>query len=68
MRTSTNFFLSIPQEEVMQYAQPLVELLGYKDFDGIGSKRGDALSYGSHRESYGALRKARAELAEKARR
>ncbi len=68
MRTSTNFFLSIPQEEVIQYPQPLMELLGYRNFDGIGSNKGDALSYGSHRESYGALRKARAELAEKARR
>ncbi len=68
VRTSTNFFLSIPQEEVTQYPRPLMELLGYRDFDGISSNRTGGLSYGSHRESYGALKVARAERAEREKR
>ncbi len=59
MRTFTNFFLSIPQEEVMRYPQPLRELLGYRNFDGITSNRFGDRFYGSYRESYGQLRKAR---------
>ncbi len=59
MRTFTNFFLSIPQEEVMQYPQPLRDLLGYRNFDGITSNRFGDRFYGSYRESYGQLRKAR---------
>jgi ectoine hydroxylase-related dioxygenase (phytanoyl-CoA dioxygenase family) len=64
MRAFTNFLLSIPQEEVMQYPQPLKDLIGYRDFDGIIANRfGDRL-YGSYRESYGQLRKDRAARAE----
>jgi ectoine hydroxylase-related dioxygenase (phytanoyl-CoA dioxygenase family) len=59
MRTFTNFFLSIPKEEVMQYPQQLRELLGYKNFDGITSNRFGDRFYGSYRESYGQLKKAR---------
>ncbi|HJO25406.1 MAG: phytanoyl-CoA dioxygenase family protein [Myxococcota bacterium] len=60
IRPFTNFFLSIPEEEVARYPKPLVDLLGYKDFDGIGStKKGPAVT--SYRESYGQLYKRRAE-------
>lgn len=51
IRPFTNFFLSIPQEEVLQYPQPLTDLLGYKVFDGIGSAK-TGFSGGTYRENY----------------
>ncbi|MBJ20198.1 MAG: hypothetical protein CL933_12370 [Deltaproteobacteria bacterium] len=59
MRTFTNFFLSIPEDEVMKYQQPLMELIGYRDFDRIKRNRFGDRRFGSYRESYGQLRRAR---------
>jgi len=59
MRTFTNFYLSIPEEEVMQYPQPLMVLLGYRESDRIGRNRFGGRFFGSYRESYGQLRRAR---------
>ena len=64
IRPFTNFFLSIPEEEVAQYPKPLVDLLGYKDFDGIGSAKRGPAAWGSYRESYGQLINARPERLE----
>jgi hypothetical protein len=56
MRTFTNFFLSIPEEEALQYPQPLI---GYRDFDRISRNRFGDRFFGSYRESYGQLQRAR---------
>ena len=50
IRPYTNWFRSIPIEEVRQYPEKLRDLLGYKTFmGGIGSANG---APGSYRESY----------------
>ena len=50
IRPYTNWFRSIPIEEVRQYPEKLRDLLGYKTFmGGIGSANGTP---GSYRESY----------------
>jgi len=51
IRPFTNFFLSIPPEEVATYPQPLSDLLGYKVFNGIGSSR-TGFYGGTYRENY----------------
>jgi ectoine hydroxylase-related dioxygenase (phytanoyl-CoA dioxygenase family) len=59
MRTFTNFYLSIPEKEAIQYPQPLRVLLGYRESDRIGRNRFGGQFFGSYRESYGQLRRAR---------
>jgi hypothetical protein len=56
IRPYTNWFRSIPIEEVATYPQRLADLLGYKTFRGIGSQN---KQMGSYRESYTAMRTAR---------
>ncbi len=53
IRPYTNWFRSIPIEEVATYPQRLTDLLGYKTFRGIGSQN---KQMGSYRESYSAMR------------
>lgn len=63
IRPYTNWFRSIPVEEVREYPEKLRDLLGYKTYNGIGSANGTP---GSYRESYsgkGRPRPARLELA-----
>ncbi len=60
IRPFTNFFLSIPPDEAVQYPQPLTDLLGYKTFNGIGSSTIGARS-GTYRENYTGTRTARRE-------
>ena len=49
IRPYTNWFRSIPVEEVATYPQKLADLLGYKTFRGIGTQTKEL---GSYRESY----------------
>lgn len=49
IRPYTNWFRSIPVEEVATYPQRLADLLGYKTYHGIGSAN---KTPGSYRESY----------------
>lgn len=49
IRPYTNWFRSIPIEEVRKYPEPLRDLLGYKTYHGIGSAH---MTPGSYRESY----------------
>jgi ectoine hydroxylase-related dioxygenase (phytanoyl-CoA dioxygenase family) len=56
IRPYTNWFRSIPIEEVATYPQRLADLLGYKTFRGIGSQNKQS---GSYRESYANMRTAR---------
>jgi len=49
IRPYTNWFQSIPIEEVARFPQRLQDLLGYKTFNGIGSVN---TRPGSYRESY----------------
>jgi ectoine hydroxylase-related dioxygenase (phytanoyl-CoA dioxygenase family) len=56
IRPYTNWFRSIPIEEVATYPQRLADLLGYKTFRGIGSQN---KQMGSYREGYTAMRTAR---------
>jgi len=51
IRPFTNFFLSIPQEEVVQYPEPLTDLLGYRVFNGIGTSK-TGFYRGTYRETY----------------
>ena len=50
VRPYTNWFRSIPVEEVREYPEKLRDLLGYKTCNGIGSVNATP---GSYRESYG---------------
>lgn len=50
IRPYTNWFRSIPIEEVRTFPEKLRDLLGYKTYNGIG---GAATEVGSYRESYG---------------
>ena len=49
VRPYTNWFRSIPIEEVREYPEPLRDLLGYKTHHGIGTAH---MTPGSYRESY----------------
>lgn len=49
VRPYTNWFRSVPIEEVREFPQKLQDLLGYKTYNGIG---GANLASGSYRESY----------------
>ena len=49
MRPFTNWFRSIPIEEVREFPEKLRDLLGYKTFNGIGRAN---YAPGSYRESY----------------
>ena len=49
MRPHTNWFRSVPIEEVREFPQKLQDLLGYKTYNGIG---GASTESGSYRESY----------------
>jgi ectoine hydroxylase-related dioxygenase (phytanoyl-CoA dioxygenase family) len=49
VRPYTNWFRSIPIEEVREFPQKLQDLLGYKTYNGIGSANA---APGSYRESY----------------
>jgi hypothetical protein len=49
VRTYTNWFRSIPIEEVREFPQKLQDLLGYKTYNGIGTA---SSQIGSYRESY----------------
>ena len=49
IRPYTNWFKSIPIEEVREMPERLRDLLGYKTFNGIGGANSEA---GSYRESY----------------
>ena len=49
VRPYTNWFRSIPIEEVREYPEKLRDLLGYKTYNGIGSA---SFNSGSYRESY----------------
>ena len=49
VRPYTNWFRSIPIEEVREFPEKLRDLLGYKTYNGIGSAN---FSPGSYRESY----------------
>ncbi len=63
IRPYTNWFRSIPVEEVERFPQRLADLLGYKTFNGIGTANA---APGSYRESYmgkGAPRDPRLSLA-----
>ncbi len=54
IRPYTNWFRSIPVEEVASYPERLADLLGYKVYaGGIGSQN---TKMGSYRESYSRLR------------
>lgn len=54
IRPYTNWFRSIPIEEVREYPEKLRDLLGYKTFHGIGTANATP---GSYRESYTLLGK-----------
>ncbi len=49
IRPYTNWFRSVPIEEVRQFPEKLRDLLGYKTYNGIGSANATP---GSYRESY----------------
>ncbi len=49
IRPYTNWFRSVPIEEVRQFPEKLQDLLGYKTYNGIGSANATP---GSYRESY----------------
>jgi ectoine hydroxylase-related dioxygenase (phytanoyl-CoA dioxygenase family) len=49
IRTYTNWFRSVPIEEVRQFPEKLRDLLGYKTYNGIGTANSTP---GSYRESY----------------
>ncbi len=49
IRPYTNWFRSIPIEEVREFPEKLRDLLGYKTYNGIGSVNRES---GSYRESY----------------
>ncbi len=49
VRTFTNWFRSIPIEEIREFPEKLQDLLGYKTYNGIGSA---SFNSGSYRESY----------------
>ena len=49
VRPYTNWFRSVPIEEVREFPQDLQDLLGYKTYNGIGSA---SIESGSYRESY----------------
>ena len=49
IRPYTNWFRSVPIEEVRQFPEELRDLLGYKTYNGIGSANATP---GSYRESY----------------
>lgn len=49
VRPYTNWFRSIPIEEVREFPEKLRDLLGYKTYNGIGSAN---FEIGSYRESY----------------
>lgn len=49
VRPYTNWFRSVPIEEVREFPEKLQDLLGYKTCNGIGSA---SLEVGSYRESY----------------
>ncbi len=49
VRPYTNWFRSIPIEEVRDFPESLRDLLGYKTYNGIGSANATP---GSYRESY----------------
>jgi hypothetical protein len=49
VRPYTNWFRSIPIEEVREFPEKLRDLLGYKTYNGIGTANAEA---GSYRESY----------------
>ena len=49
VRPYTNWFRSVPIEEVREFPEKLRDLLGYKTFNGIGSVNA---APGSYRESY----------------
>ncbi len=49
VRPYTNWFRSVPIEEVREFPQKLQDLLGYKTYNGIG---GASTESGSYRESY----------------
>lgn len=53
IRPYTNWFRSIPIEEVREYPEKLRDLLGYKTCNGIG---GVNVAVGSYRENYGLSR------------
>lgn len=53
IRPYTNWFRSIPVEEVAEYPRRLADLLGYKTYRGIGSH---STQLGSYRESYSKIR------------
>ncbi len=50
VRPYTNWFRSIPIEEVRQFPEKLRDILGYKTYNSIG---GALMQPGSSRESYG---------------
>jgi ectoine hydroxylase-related dioxygenase (phytanoyl-CoA dioxygenase family) len=56
IRPYTNWFRSIPVEEVATYPRRLADLLGYKTYRGIGSQN---TQQGSYRESYAKMGSAR---------
>ncbi len=56
IRPYTNWFRSIPIEEVATFPRRLADLLGYKTFRGIGSQNKQS---GSYREGYANMRTAR---------
>ncbi len=56
VRPYTNWFRSIPIEEVREYPEKLRDLLGYKTCNGIGGALGEP---GSYRESYSGKMRAR---------
>lgn len=49
VRPYTNWFRSVPIEEVREFPEKLRDLLGYKTYNGIGSAN---MTPGSYRESY----------------
>jgi ectoine hydroxylase-related dioxygenase (phytanoyl-CoA dioxygenase family) len=49
VRPYTNWFRTIPIEEVREFPEPLRDLLGYKTYHGIGTAH---MTPGSYRESY----------------
>ena len=57
VRPYTNWFRSIPTEEVREFPEKLRDLLGYKTYNGIGSTNS---APGSYRESYSGKGRARA--------
>ncbi len=56
IRPYTNWFRSVPIEEVAHFPRQLADLLGYKTFRGIGSVN---VTPGSYRESYSMNRRPR---------